>query len=124
MRLTRAALAGGLVSLVLLLAGCQTTEPIWFIATPGYVESRIAGSEAAMRREYELEIAELRRRLAEQEAAAAELAELATVIRDVEASNKELQQLAQDVEERLNELPTETIHMLVDVLSEYLEERE
>jgi len=105
----------------LLSAGCQSTRPIWFIATPGYVKARIASSEEAIRAEYEIEIEKLQEQLAEQERAAKELSQLASIIEEVDASNKELQELAQDVEQRLEALPNETLKLLVEVLSEYLE---
>ena len=31
------------------LAACQSTKPVWFIATPGYVEAELATSEDALR---------------------------------------------------------------------------
>lgn len=107
--------------MAVLFAGCQSTRPIWFIATPGYVEARIAGSEEAIRAEYELEIEKLQARLTEQEQAAEELAQLASIIEEVDANNKELQELAQGVELRLDDLPEETLQLLVEVLSDYLQ---
>ena len=111
-----------------LLVSCNTTRPIWFIATPGYVDNQIAESEEAMRLEYEAllvekdrEIARLRRQLDEQQAVAEELASLIDMIRDVDASNRELQDLAGAVETRLDQIPNETIEILVQLLSRHLE---
>ena len=109
------------VAVLGLLASCQTTEPVWFIATPGYVDSRLAAQEEALRGEYGTRIAELEREVESQREIASELSELATVIRDVEASNRELQDLASQVETELAEIPEETIQLIVDVLTRHLE---
>lgn len=105
-----------------LLAGCATTEPIWFIATPGYVDSRIARSEEETRQQYEQEIASLEQEVDEQRTAARELAALADVIAELESSNRELLGLADDLEVRLANLPDETIRQLVTILEDYLAE--
>lgn len=110
----------GMVAL-LVLTGCASTEPIWFIATPGYVDSRIAVSEEAVRGEYEAEIARLEQELDEQRRVADELAGLAAIIEEVDRSNRELRDLATAVEQRLQTLPTETIRLIVDVLQEHLQ---
>jgi uncharacterized coiled-coil protein SlyX len=104
-----------------LLAGCQTTQPLWFIATPGYVEAQLAMREEALRQDYEGRIEELEKEVAEQRAVADELAGLAEVIREVEASNQELQTLATAVEAEIEDMPEETIRIIVEVLSRHLE---
>ena len=104
-----------------LLVSCRTTEPIGFIATPGYVEAQLAAREEALRADYGARIAELESELAEQRAVSEELASLAAVIRDVEASNRELQGLASQVEQEIRDLPTTTIEILVEVLTRHLE---
>jgi hypothetical protein len=111
-----------------LLAACNTTQPVGFIATPGYVDAQIAASEEAMRLEYESllvqkdrEIARLQRELEDQRVVADELAGLADLIRDVDASNRELQELASEVEVRLQDIPNETLEILVEILSRHLE---
>lgn len=108
--------------------GCRTTEPVWFIATPGYVESRIARSEEALRREYEAELAEqameierLRIDLTMHQAIAEELTALARIIRDVELSNAELRELGSALEQRLAGLPEETIRLIVEALTRELD---
>ncbi|MFW6211751.1 MAG: hypothetical protein ACOC8L_02525 [Spirochaetota bacterium] len=112
-----------LAGVTMVVAGaCQSTRPIWFIATPGYVEARVASSEEAIRAEYELQIEELQAELEEQQRAAEELSQLASIIEEVDASNKELQELAREVEQRLEALPNETLELLIEVLSEYLDE--
>ncbi len=110
------------------LSGCATTEPIWFIATPGYVEAQIATSEAAMRQEYEVQLAEKDRQIARLESEMQaqrritdEVATLADVITEIESSNRELRGLAQEVELRLDALPRETIQELIEALEHYLE---
>jgi type IV pilus biogenesis protein CpaD/CtpE len=108
----------------LLMAGCATTEPLWFIATPGYVDSRIALSEEAVRQEYEQSIARLEAELADQRATAEELAALAEMIEEIDASNRELLGLAETLEDRLEDLPRETIAQLVEILEAYLAEGE
>lgn len=104
-----------------LLVGCQTTQPLWFIATPGYVEAQLAVQEEALRQDYEGRIEELEQELTEQRAVADELAGLAEVIREVEASNQELQTLATAVEAEIEDMPEQTIQIIVEVLSRHLE---
>ncbi|MFW5776557.1 MAG: hypothetical protein ACOCZB_04640 [Spirochaetota bacterium] len=106
------------------LAACQSTKPVWFIATPGYVEARVATSEDALRQEYDARLEELQTELASQREVTEELAGLATVIRDVEASNAELQDLASQVEDEIAALPETTIRTIVDVLTRHLDESE
>ena len=110
------------LALWLVLSGCATTKPIWFIATPGYVEVQIATSEEATRQEYEAEIAQLQGDIDQQRAAAEELAVLASVIAEIESSNRALLDLADELEGRLAALPQDTIRELVNVLQIYLEE--
>ena len=107
---------------VVLFAGCATTEPIWFIATPGYVEAQIATSENATRGDYEAQIARLQDELDAQRTVSDELAGLAEVIAEIESSNQELLGLADELEDRLAELPRETIRQLVEILQQHLEE--
>lgn len=109
---------------VVLLGSCQTTEPLWFIATPGYVEAQVATSEQALRREYDVRIKELETQLAGQREVTDELAGLSDIIRDVEASNAELRELADQVEREIEDLPEETIRTIVDVLTRHLQETE
>jgi hypothetical protein len=114
-----------IVVLVLgVLVSCQTTEPIWFIATPGYVEAQIATREAALRRDYDVRIEALETELDDQRRITDELAGLSEVIREVEASNVELRELAARVEEEIADLPEETIRTIVDVLTRHLEDSE
>jgi hypothetical protein len=104
------------------LAGCATTKPIWFIATPGYVEAQIATSEGATRAEYEGQIAEIQNELNRQRQVTEELAALTDVISDIERNNRELLGLADELEDRLAALPRETIRQLVEILERHLEE--
>jgi hypothetical protein len=104
-----------------MLLSCRTTEPVWFIATPGYVESRLAAQEEALRNDYERRIADLEEELESQRAVSEELAGLADTIKDVEQSNRELQDLAGQVEREIEGLPEETIRLIVDVLSGHLD---
>jgi len=108
-------------ALTVLLASCSTTKPIWFIATPGYVESQLAVREEALRNDYTARIVALETELESQRAVSDELAALAEVIKQVEASNIELQGLAAEVEDELAELPDETIRIIVEVLNRHLE---
>ena len=119
--LRRPWIALGLFVLVL-FAGCATTKPLWFIATPGYVEAQIATSENAIRLEYEAEIARLQDELNAQRAVSDELVALADVIAEIEDSNQELLGLADELEDRLSELPLETIRQLVEILQQHLQE--
>ena len=114
----RLGLAAALLGLLL---GCQTTQPLWFIATPGYVEAQLAMQEEALRQDYEGRIEELEQEVTEQRAVADELAGLAGVIREVDASNQELQTLAAQVEQEIEDLPEQTIRIIVEVLSRHLE---
>jgi hypothetical protein len=109
-------------AVLLATAGCASTEPIWFIATPGYVDSRIAVSEEAVRSEYEAEVARLEAELQDQRRVSEELAGLAAIIEEVDKSNQELRELASAVEARLEMMPTETIQRIIDVLQEHLQE--
>jgi len=106
--------------LALVFTGCATTKPIWFIATPGYVEAQIATSESATRAQYESQIAALQRNLDAQRAVTDDLASLAEAISEIEQSNRELLDLADEVEDRLTDLPLETIRQLVNILEEHL----
>lgn len=108
-------------AVLLALASCQSTEPILFIATPGYVENQLARQEASIRDEYDARIAELEAELDEQRTVSDELAGLSQVIRDVESSTRELEQLAAQVEDELAGLPEETIRIIVDVLTRHLD---
>ena len=108
-------------ALTVLLASCSTTKPIWFIGTPGYVESQLAVREEALRNDYTARIVALETELESQRAVSDELAALAEVIKQVEASNIELQGLAAEVEDELAELPDETIRIIVEVLNRHLE---
>lgn len=111
----------GCAAVALLLTGCASTEPIWFIATPGYVDSRIAVSEESVRSEYEAEIDRLQAEIDEQRQVSEELAGLAGIIEEVDQSNRELRDLATAVEERLEMLPRETVQLLVEILAGYLD---
>lgn len=104
------------------LVSCQTTRPIWFIATPGYVDAKLATQEEAIRSDYESRISQLEAELDSQRQVAQELADLSGVIREVEASNRELQELAAQVERELAGLPEETIRLIVEALTRHLEE--
>lgn len=125
----------------ILAAGCSTTKPILFIATPGYVDQEIAAvrneveravaeneSEAAIvSEEVEVireEIAAVSEELERQREVAAELAALAEDLAGLQASTAELEALAAQVEGRLGSLPLETLQLLRDVLAEYLAGRD
>ncbi|MFW5776562.1 MAG: hypothetical protein ACOCZB_04665 [Spirochaetota bacterium] len=103
------------------LASCRSTEPVWFIATPGYVEAEVTTSEDSLRREYDARIEELEAELASQREVAEELAGLSRVIRDIETSNDELRDLASRVEDDIARLPADTIRTIVEVLTRHLE---
>ncbi|MFP4115332.1 MAG: hypothetical protein ACOC1I_03905 [Spirochaetota bacterium] len=104
------------------LVSCRTTEPVWFIATPGYVEAQLAAREEAIRSDYERRIANLEAEVEQQRDVSDEVADLAEALQDVEDSNRKLQDLADTVEEELAALPEETIRLIVEVLSRHLEE--
>lgn len=114
-------IAATAAALALVLASCQSTEPILFIATPGYVENQLARQEESIRSEYDARIADLEAEIDEQRTVSDELAGLSQVIRDVESSTRELEQLAAQVEDELAGLPEETIRIIVDVLTRHLE---
>ena len=104
--------------------GCSTTEPVWFIATPGYVEAQIATREHALRREYDDRIYGLEHELESQRRVSNEVADLGRAIREVEADNRELQVLAAEFERAIQGLPAHTIQAIVDALTGYLESAE
>ncbi|TVQ19398.1 MAG: hypothetical protein EA382_16435 [Spirochaetaceae bacterium] len=112
-----------LLSLTVFLAACRTTEPIWFVATPGYVETRIAASEAAVRSDYDARLLDLQREIDEQRAVSERLASLSELIEAVDASNRELRDLAVRVEEQLAGLPEEIIREIVGALTAHLDAR-
>lgn len=105
----------GLIAVALIatstLGGCASTEPIWFIATPGFVEAQIMASEAAVQADYEEKLAQRDARIDELEA------ELSAQ----QAVAEELRELVGDIS-RIDLLPTETLRLLVDVLDDYLRE--
>ena len=68
------------------LASCQSTKPFLFIATPGYVEAKLAAQEEVIRSDYEARISQLEAELSSQREVAQELADLSGVIREVESS--------------------------------------
>ncbi len=109
---------------VVMVAGCQTTQPVWFIATPGYVEARIATHEHALRRAYDDRISGLEQELDSQRRVSDELASLSQVIREVEADNRELLILASELDRALQDLPAHTIQAIVNALAGYLESLE
>ena len=110
------------ILIAIALSGCATTEPIWFIATPGFVEAQIATSENATKLAYENQIAQLQGEINAQRAVSEELGGLVDVISEIEDSNRQLLGLADELEDRLSSLPQETIRQLVDILENYLEE--
>jgi hypothetical protein len=114
-----------LVAIVaVVFSGCATTKPVWFIATPGYVETQIATREHALRREYEDRFYGLEHEIEAQRRLSNELAGLSQVIRELEADSRELQIFATELEQAIRHLPAHTIQAIVDALKAHLESLE
>ena len=111
MKRTIVALAAIAMMAAFVLGGCASTDPIWFIATPGFVEAQIMASEGALQADYEEKLAERDARIEKLES------ELAAQ----QAVAEELRALVGDIS-RIDLLPTETLRLLVDVLDDYLRE--
>ena len=121
-----AVLAAGVAALMM-LAGCATMAGWVGIASEEMVEeqgaavdARLAAAEARLT---EAE-AELRRLEAELEAAqvkAARLESLASELEETIRATRELQELAEVMEVRLQELPQDTLRLLIEILQERLQ---
>ena len=115
-------LAVVLVLAVAVLSGCATLG----IATRTYVDEQLS----AARNELSNEIQDNKSSIDENRSAidaygetAAQLEELIISIQQTVETTDELKQLAGILEQRLENLPVETIKQLVGILQEYLEDR-
>lgn len=93
-------------------SGCQSLAGTVGIATEQYVDEKVAEAESR-----------LTSRIDAYAATADKLEELIGSVENTVRTTDELKQLAIVLEERLNNLPEETIRQLVDVLQQYLDEK-
>jgi uncharacterized membrane protein (DUF106 family) len=107
-RLSASFLAGVLV------AGCTTTS-FAGLARASYVDRVDASTQAAQK-----DLAALQKQVDDVKAAADRMQELAAQMEQTQKATADLQQLARQVQERLSDLPRETLEMLVKSIQEYL----
>lgn len=118
-------------AVVTVSTSCASTKPVLGFATSAYVDQQLDARATALASDLEetrRQVGRLAAELDEYTATADELTALLDRIDEVigdyeqtKAATEELQQLAVQVEQRLEELPTETIAQIVEVLQEFLE---
>lgn len=99
------------------LTGCASMAGTFGIASQEYVDEKLSEAEGRLAPR----IQENRKKVDEYSATADQLEELIGSVEDAVRTTDELKQLAVILEERLNNLPVETIKQLVDVLQQYLD---
>ena len=119
------------LSIAILVSGCASLAGVFGIASESYVEEQLT----SVREEMQSEIADAQRGATEAKAAAdvnksaidefaATADQLGILIESIQQTvetTEELKRLGAVLEERLVNLPVETIRQLVGILNEYLE---
>ncbi len=98
----------------ILVAGCTTTS-FAGLAKTGYVDEVNASAQATQK-----DLAVLQKRVDDVEKVADRMQELAAQMEQTQKATADLQQLARQVQDRLAELPRETLELLVKSIQEYL----
>jgi hypothetical protein len=99
------------------LSGCASIAGTFGIASEQYVDEKMSEAEGQL----SSRIDDNRSKVDKYASTADQLEELIGSVEDAVATTDELKQLAVILEERLNNLPQETIKQLVDVLQQYLD---
>lgn len=113
----------------MVFSGCQTMAGWFGVASEPYVDERIDESQTRMGEiegqlnEMQSRLGEMQARVDESQVAAAQLEELIGSLETTVQTTEELKQLATVLEDRLSNLPDETIRQLVEVLQGYLESK-
>jgi methylthioribose-1-phosphate isomerase len=102
------------------MSGCQSFAGTFGIATEQYVDEKVSEAEGRL----SAQVDENQKKINEYTATADKLEELIGSVEDSVKTTEELKQLAVLLEERLNDLPKETIRQLVDVLQQYLDSQQ
>lgn len=127
-KVTRALVVLGAIT----LSGCATVGGMVGLASEEYVDAQIA----AVRTEVRGEVQQTQATIDEVAASvdlvsteidafaetAAQIEEAVSAVDEAVATTEELKQLADILEERLNSLPEETIHRLIQILQDHLDE--
>ena len=103
-----------------LLAGCATMAGWVGIASEEMVEEQAAATDARLAAA-DAEIRRLEAELGAAQAKAARLERLTGELEETIRATRELQELAGVMEGRLEELPQDTLRLLVEILQEYLQ---
>ena len=101
------------------LTGCASIAGTFGIASEQYVDEKMSEAEGRL----SSGIDDNRTKVDEFAATADQLEALIGSVEDAVRTTDELKELAVILEERLNNLPVETIKQLVEVLQRYLEEQ-
>jgi septal ring factor EnvC (AmiA/AmiB activator) len=123
------ACAGALIAVVAvaMMSGCATFGDLVGLASEEYVDERIAEVQAEMSglsgeiEDNRSKIAQANSRLEDISVAADEVAHALESMESAVRTTEELKQLAVVLEERLADLPEQTIQQLVEVLQAYLD---
>lgn len=99
------------------VSGCASMAGTFGIASQEYVDEKLSEAEGRLAPR----IDENRAKVDKFAATADQLEELIGSVESTVRTTAELKQLAVILEERLNNLPVETIKQLVDVLQQYLD---
>lgn len=120
-------------SLIVMLAGCASLAGVFGIASETYVDEQVAAARSQTDSELRKvsEGVEANRGAIETNKAtideytqtAGELEELIVSIQQTVETTDELKELASVLEQRLENLPVETIRQLVGILQSYLEDK-
>jgi len=97
--------------------GCQSLAGTVGLATEQYVDEKVSEAETRLA----AQVGENRSKIEEYSATADKLTELIESVEGAVRTTEELKALAVVLEQRLNDLPKETITQLVEVLQQYLD---
>jgi uncharacterized protein YlxW (UPF0749 family) len=116
-------LLSGLVVASLLLGGCATMAGWVGIASEAQLEEQAASTEVRLAAA-DTEIAQLRADLELYDEKADRLESLTEDLEKAIRSTQELQELAQVMEARLQEVPQDTLRLLVEIIERYLQDQQ
>lgn len=112
------------------LSGCQTMAGWFGLATEQYVEEQMADVQTqvdskmgTVQSDVDVKLGKVQTQIDEYAMTADQLEGLIGSLEESVRTTEELKQLAVVLEERLVNLPEETIKQLVDILQQYLESR-
>lgn len=107
------------ISAVVGLSGCASTAGTFGIASQKYVDEKMAEAETRLASQIDAN----KTKVDKYAATADKLEALISSVEEAIRTTDELKRLAVVLEERLENLPQETIKQLVDILQQYLDER-